>query len=386
MKVIKILRNIFILSLILISCFGICITCDIKKISAEDKNAISASVANDLVMKPKKSSSSDLDSISHINSLSYTTYSSAPPVTTLITTTPLVTSTSTVTTIQWPPSNNSITNDFFTVYDVNSRQNVTMNGFDLICQVVRNEVGAHYKAGPLKGQTAYNKEAIKAFAVASYTYIKYNINRGQVPCVGLNSDISQALMEDVAEVYGQAIYYNNAYICAVYCASTGGYTLSSKNSWGQANPYLISVESKYDSQGNQYIFKKVFTKDEIRNIIGSRTGIVLSDDPSKWITIASNIDGNNVDQVLIDGNPYVTVEGRQYRITGTYFKNNIIGSGNVKSPAFTVEYKDGTFCFTSYGFGHGVGMPADGANLYAKIAGWDYKQILTHYYSGVEVG
>ena len=42
--------------------------------------------------------------------------------------------------------------------------------------------------------------------------------------------------------------------------------------------------------------------------------------------------------------------------------------------------KTGTFVFTVYGYGHGVGMRQNGASEYAR-RGWTYKQILLHYYN-----
>ena len=42
--------------------------------------------------------------------------------------------------------------------------------------------------------------------------------------------------------------------------------------------------------------------------------------------------------------------------------------------------KTGTFIFTVYGYGHGVGMSQNGASEYAR-RGWTYKQILLHYYN-----
>ena len=50
--------------------------------------------------------------------------------------------------------------------------------------------------------------------------------------------------------------------------------------------------------------------------------------------------------------------------------------------AFEVEYDDGEFIFTTYGYGHGVGMSQQGADYFAQ-RGWDYEEILTHYYTGV---
>ena len=55
----------------------------------------------------------------------------------------------------------------------------------------------------------------------------------------------------------------------------------------------------------------------------------------------------------------------------------------INSAAFEVEY-DGQFTFTTYGYGHGVGMSQQGADYYA-MQGWDYEEILTHYYTGTIV-
>jgi len=273
----------------------------------------------------------------------------------------------------------------FTVFDLNTNSNVTMNGYDLICQIVRNEVGAHYTSGAKKGQTAYDADTLKAFAIASYTYVKYTTSRGMTPSVGLNPNLSQALKDYVAEVYGQAIYYSDAYICAVYCASTGGTTLSSQYAWGKSHPYLVGVESKYDSQGKQFSSTKTFTKDEMKNIIESNTGIPLSENPENWLVVSSRVDGNYVNQLVIDGQTTSIVNGKEYKITGNYFRTNILGTSNLKSTDFNIEYKDGVFYVTSFGYGHGVGMPADGAELYATLENWNYKQILEHYYTGVEI-
>lgn len=270
----------------------------------------------------------------------------------------------------------------FTVYDLNTDKYVTLNGYDLVCQIVRNEVGAHYTSGAKSGQTAYHKEAIKAFAVAAYSYVKYCKNTGQTASVGLNCDISDALRSYVSEVDGKAIYYDGEVICAMYCASTGGRTLSSKYSWGKDNPYLVSVESKYDNQGRQYKSETAISESEMKSIIESKTDIVLSDNPENWLKIVSTVDGSYVDKMIIDGHSTCKIYGKDYELTGSFFRNKIMQS-RIKSPDFTFYYKDGYFYFTVYGFGHGVGMPAEGANLYAIIENYTYFDILNHYYTNV---
>ncbi len=277
------------------------------------------------------------------------------------------------------------TSEVFTVYDLNSKRDVTLNGFDLVCQIVRNEVGAAYKSGAKAGQTAFHKETIKAHAVAAYTYIKYNQARGLKASVGLNSDLSDALISYVKEVDGQAIYYNNQYICAVYTASTGGTTLSSKYCWGTNTPYLVSVESKHDSKSKQYSETKTMSAETVKGIIENATDIKLSNNPENWFYIAETVDGKYVNKLIIDGNSTCSVRGKDMTINGTVFREQILGYSNLKSPAFTISYSNGEFKFTSYGYGHGVGMPSEGAQLYAVNDNWNYAQILTHYYTNVDI-
>ena len=48
------------------------------------------------------------------------------------------------------------------------------------------------------------------------------------------------------------------------------------------------------------------------------------------------------------------------------------------------ETQDDLFIFYVTGYGHGVGLSQYGANQMA-LEGADYREILTHYYSGVEI-
>ena len=48
----------------------------------------------------------------------------------------------------------------------------------------------------------------------------------------------------------------------------------------------------------------------------------------------------------------------------------------------SVNAQPGEFAFVTYGWGHGVGMSQNGANMYASYSGWTYQDILFHYYPG----
>lgn len=61
----------------------------------------------------------------------------------------------------------------------------------------------------------------------------------------------------------------------------------------------------------------------------------------------------------------------------------LVSSGQASSAVSSVA--NGQFAFTTYGYGHGVGLSQNGANFYAKYAGWNYQDILFHYYPGTSL-
>ena len=56
----------------------------------------------------------------------------------------------------------------------------------------------------------------------------------------------------------------------------------------------------------------------------------------------------------------------------------------LRSSDFTVSESGSNIVFTTKGWGHGVGMSQYGANEMAK-AGYNYSQILKHYYTGITI-
>lgn len=57
-------------------------------------------------------------------------------------------------------------------------------------------------------------------------------------------------------------------------------------------------------------------------------------------------------------------------------------NGSTQTP--NINNQNGIFTFTTYGYGHGVGMSQYGANEYAK-QGYDFSRILKHYYTGISI-
>ena len=240
----------------------------------------------------------------------------------------------------------------------------TDDAFDLICRIVNNEIS-----------TSFSDEAIKAQAVAAYSYVKYHNVNGLTPTVLVKGDPPQLIVDLVSSVWGKCCYYNGKVAQTVYMASSSGYTASSVNVWGGSLPYLVSVECPFDADGDPNYGKQTkFSESEIRSSLERYLGITLSDNPESWLTVTGHIDGNYVSTVDVDG---------QVTITGRKLRESVL-SYNLKSASFDISYSDGYFIFTTYGWGHGVGMSQNGANYLAKL-GYSYDQILKYYYTGIDV-
>ncbi len=256
---------------------------------------------------------------------------------------------------------------------------VTVSGsaVDIISRITQNEMG--YTFAP---------EAIKAQAVAAYTYVKYCNKYGSYPSVLLSETVNDSVRVLVSSVIGKAVYYDDNYIQAVYSASSAGYTASSETVWGNAYPYLTSVYCELDAQYDpNYGRKAVFTSEDIKSRVYNATGIALTGDPSGWLSIDERADGNYVTQVNVGGyHSYTNSSGKSVKISGSVFREKIM-TYDIRSAAFDISYDSSSdqFTITTYGFGHGVGMSQNGANALATYWGWDYKQILEFYYKGAVV-
>ena len=228
--------------------------------------------------------------------------------------------------------------------------------------------------------SSFHEEALKAQAVAAHTYIKFHNNLGNPAYVGaITGEPKQKIVDAVSQVKDELIYYNDKPINAVYHASSAGYTASSKDVWGTSYPYLVSVESIYDKDDPNWGVETIISRDELIEMFKENAGYEMSDAYENWFEIETLLDGDYVGRVLVDG---------KYYTTGRKIRENIVkrnGYMVLKSAKFTVVPTLEGVTFTTYGYGHGVGMPQNGANLYAKNDGWTYDQILTHYYTDTEV-
>ncbi len=248
---------------------------------------------------------------------------------------------------------------------------VEVDAATILAKVVMGEIGGSFR-----------EEAIKAQAVASYTYIKYYNKNGSAPNVTVKEP-NETVKKCVNEVFGQALYFDDDLIQAVYCASSAGYTASSKEVWGVDYPYLQSRKCELDSLYDpNYEVKTSFTSEEIKSLVKKSTGIELDGDPGNWFAIKSYVDTVYVGSFSIGGKTaYTDDDGKEADITGRTVREKIFNY-QLKSSCFNFVYNSETdkFTFTTYGYGHGVGLSQNGANNLAKVWGYDYKEILSYYY------
>ena len=259
---------------------------------------------------------------------------------------------------------------------------VTVNGkaqelalLDVLPRIVENEIGS-----------SSEPEALKAQAVAAHTYIRYYNDRGDAPAVSLKAvyPANQAKMDAAIQaVADKIITVNGKAVYTPYCASSAGKTNSSADVWGGSLSHLVSVESKYDSQDTKnWGTKKIISVSEIKTLLETKGGITVSGEPEEWFKVINYTAGGYNKNMSVCGQTQCRISGKTQTITGRVLRENIL---SLKSAKFDVTVEGDSFIFTTYGYGHGVGMPQIGANLYAKNEKWSYQKILTHYYTGVTI-
>lgn len=239
---------------------------------------------------------------------------------------------------------------------------------------------------------AYEPEALKAQAVAAYTYAlrreklekeaptaelmgavisndstKYQAyftpEQGKAFYGTAYDEYRKKIEAAVDAVYPEALFYDNEPIAAAFHSISCGKTEDSAEVWDAAFPYLVSVESKWDEDAPTFYSENSFTSDEIKAAF-----------PDSDFGEGSGI---SVDALTSGGCAKRVTVGDK-----TYSGQDVRTALGLRSAAFGVSYDDkgDTYTFTVKGSGHGVGMSQYGANCLAK-EGKSYKEILEHYYT-----
>lgn len=158
-------------------------------------------------------------------------------------------------------------------------------------------------------------------------------------------------------------------IVAAYHAISSGRTESAENVWGNAQSCLVPVESGGDIHAPGYRKTKTISQEEVKQHLEG-AGAKLPENPQEWFSILER-----------SGSGYVTaVQAGNKQMSGLELRE-LLG---LRSSDFTISFENGEFCFTTLGYGHGVGLSQYGADYLAR-QGKNYREILEHYYAGATV-
>ena len=246
------------------------------------------------------------------------------------------------------------------------------DAYDAVCRVVAAELG----------NGSY--EAIKAQAVATYTLLSKNNVYGAYLTTP-SSTVKQA----VAEVWGEALYVGSRKMTQVfYFAISNGRTQGPEDVWGGSVAGYGSVDSSWDANVTSAYERTVrMSKEKVISRCQEYLGIDLTDVPVEdWFTVESYTEGGYNGEMTVGGYSKVQKSGSSAfrtgaKITGRILRESVL---NLRSACFTWEEDGEDILFTTRGYGHGVGMSQWGAIEMSKM-GYDYVEILEHYYPGATV-
>ncbi|MBR3784847.1 MAG: stage II sporulation protein D [Firmicutes bacterium] len=225
---------------------------------------------------------------------------------------------------------------------------------------------------------SFELEALKAQAVASRTYALGRIKSGTQLCdtvhcqVYRDHDIPAKVRRAVKATAGQVLTYNSKLASqALYFSSSAGDTENAEDVFANPYPYLVSVSSNYEPGATHKKEKKTMTLKEFRHTIKEAfPDTDFGKIKTSNIKISGRTKGGRVSEVQVGD---AVLSGGDLRTAfGLY------------STRFVITTRGSKVTITSAGSGHGVGMSQYGANGLAK-QGRSYKQILKHYYKGVDV-
>lgn len=184
--------------------------------------------------------------------------------------------------------------------------------------------------------SSFSKEALKAQAVALYTFAKYNGFRLNADANAYGKTASSICTEVVNEVAEQGMYlsYNGKTALTPFHSISAGKTTSYFNVWGGSQlPYLNGGRPSYgDYEVDGFKSTYTITSEEFKTIAQTKLGVTLTGDPATWIRIVSH------DQAISNDIGYVStlnIGGKE--VTGNEFRGKVM-EGKIRSHCFMLQY------------------------------------------------
>lgn len=302
-----------------------------------------------------------------------------------------------------------------------------------------------YGVVPCEMVSSWNIEALKAQAVCarSYAYLTATytsdtaINKGYSLVDTTASQVYKGYLSEkestnsaVDLTHGKMIYYKNEVVKGYYFSTSGGSTENIEDVWNTPINYLRSVSDVYElfpakkpwiveltkseissklssaglSVGNisdvtvdimtqsQHAYSVRFTGsagktsisgDKVRTILSlpsTKVKVVKSTDNPDNVTVISK-DGQS--QVELKDSYAINADGETVKISSELEQVMVLSKDNITNFP-TIVPSSGTYYFAGQGSGHSVGLSQSGAKGMAD-AGYNYEEILQHYYTGITV-
>lgn len=241
------------------------------------------------------------------------------------------------------------------------------------------------------GSLAFNPESLKAQIVASRSYVlasrgrhrkeSYDFcDRPHCQAFGGTSSIRSDFKAAMEISRGQYLAYKGKPIPAFFHDNCGGLTAFIQDIWPcSASPYLQSVS---DGNGAQAFCRNApraewsfhATHEKLRDCF-LRAGWITPPYALDTLRVIRVNTSSRAHEVLVQSHQPRWIPAKQFRrVINRHFRGEAL-----KSTFFTItKTKDG-YDFNGRGWGHGVGLCQWGAIEMAR-EGYDYKQILEHYY------
>lgn len=314
--------------------------------------------------------------------------------------------------------------------------------------VVGSEIGSASPDEALKAQAVVSRSYVSYYFY--HPKYKYQLPDGSVMSVTLDcttksqvfngySGETDRVRAAVDATIGEIIYYQGKEIPGYFYSNAGGYTEDAANVWGNNVPYLKAVPSPYDNYVNKlsapgqwpavaYQWTKSFSKEELETIfqVGAlkeikinKVSTLTSQETKSGRVITMEVVGANGSKVYEKDRIRTPLQLRstlfnlvveeslpQAVVQSTSQAYAVDGSGNVVpveiggQAVLTAEgqktlennfvvgitTQPAKFTFNGKGYGHGVGLSQWGARGMASDGGYNYKQIIEHYYNKAQLG
>lgn len=283
---------------------------------------------------------------------------------------------------------------------------------DYLASVNSSEMRADNNLEMLKAQTVAARCTVLATAGKHHFMEGFDLCADDhCQCYQGVSKMSDTSQNVTNSTKGEVLLYDNKIIDARYAKICGGVTEIFSSCWDDFDfPYLASF-SDNDSTNNldlqnedtveNYIndcnytcycntkthklpkslefcepmfrWEKIYSDDEINNLLSNNLkksiGNLISLTPLK-----RGLSGR-ITQLEIKGSDDTTVVGKELAI------RKILSDTHLPSSCFYIERLDNKWIIKGAGWGHGVGLCQVGAEVMGQ-KGFDYKDILKHYYKG----